>query len=218
MGKLCTDGTYFWTVAGTSLWTIALVSNPISRTNPSLTGLIHDHIKCWFSWSAALVHQMIGGTSPWPTALIHNLTHSWLPWHTALIHQIGGTSPWSASLIHNLTKSWLPWLTALIHQIGGTSPWSAALIHNLTNSWLPWLTALIHQTPIPLSIFRSNSKFDENSECSSFKYIAPITTIFCTRHDSNTVVTHAKYRDQPRLFYTRVFWIFVEFRIRSKCA
>ena len=73
--------------------------------------------------------------------------------------------------------------------------------------------------PVPLSIFRSNSKFDENSERSSFKYIRPITTIFCTRHDSDTVVTCAKYRcDRPRIFYTRVFWIFIEFRIRSKYA
>ena len=75
------------------------------------------------------------------------------------------------------------------------------------------------QAPVPLSIFRSNSKFDENSERSSFKYIRPITTIFCTRHDSDTVVTCAKYRcDRPRIFYTRVFWIFIEFRIRSKYA
>ena len=73
--------------------------------------------------------------------------------------------------------------------------------------------------PVPLSIFRSNSKFDENKECSSFKYTRPITTIFCTRHDSDTVVTCAKYRcDRPRIFYTRVFWIFIEFRIRSKYA
>ena len=50
------------------------------------------------------------------------------------------------------------------------------------------------QAPVPLSIFRSNSKFDENSECSSFEYTRPITTIFCTRHDSDTVVTCAKYR------------------------
>ena len=73
--------------------------------------------------------------------------------------------------------------------------------------------------PVPLSIFRSNSKFDENSECSSFEYARPITTIFCTRHDSDTVVTCAKYRcDRPRVFYTRLFWIFIEFRIRSKYA
>ena len=40
--------------------------------------------------------------------------------------------------------------------------------------------------PVPLSIFRSNSKFDENLERSSFEYTGPITTIFCTRHDSGT--------------------------------
>ena len=75
------------------------------------------------------------------------------------------------------------------------------------------------QAPVPLSIFRSNSKFDENSERCSFEYTRPITTIFCTRHDSDTIVTCAKYRcDRPRIFYTRVFWIFIEFRIRSKYA
>ena len=82
-----------------------------------------------------------------------------------------------------------------------------------------WVIIIKAQAPVPLSIFRSNSKFDENSERSSFKSIRPITTIFCTRHDSDTVVTCAKYRcDRPRTFYTRVFWIFIEFRIRSKYA
>ena len=73
--------------------------------------------------------------------------------------------------------------------------------------------------PVPLSIFRSNSKFDESSERSSFEYTGLITTIVCTRHDSDTVVTCAKYRcDRPRIFYTRVSWFFIEFRIRSKYA
>ena len=43
---------------------------------------------------------------------------------------------------------------------------------HMADSWV-----LAH---VPLSIFRSNSKFDENSERSSFKYIRPITTIFVT--------------------------------------
>ena len=81
------------------------------------------------------------------------------------------------------------------------------------------ILSTLYLAPVPLSIFRSNSKFDENSERSSFKYTRPITTIFCTRHDSDTVVTCAKYRcDRPRISYTRVFWIFIEFRIRSKYA
>ena len=41
--------------------------------------------------------------------------------------------------------------------------------------------------PLTVSIFRSNSKFDENSERSSFEYTWPITTIFCTRHVNFTL-------------------------------
>ena len=77
----------------------------------------------------------------------------------------------------------------------------------------------LDQAPVPLSIFRSNSKFDENSKHSGVKYTLPITTIFCTRHDSVTVVMCAKYRcDRSNMFETRAFWIFIEFRIRSKYA
>ena len=47
--------------------------------------------------------------------------------------------------------------------------------------------------PRPLTVFRSNSKFDQNVECSSLKYAQPITTKFCTSHESYTVVTCAKY-------------------------
>ena len=66
------------------------------------------------------------------------------------------------------------------------------------------------QAPVPQSIFRSNSKFDENSKYSSVKYTRPITPIFCTRHDSVTVVTCAKHRcDRSSIFETRAFWIFI---------
>ena len=104
------------------------------------------------------------------------------------------------------------------------------MVSQITSHWIDCLItyAGLHQReyqsftllpPVPLSIFRSNSKFDENSERSSFEYTWPITTIFCTRHDSDTVVTCARYGcDRPRIFYTRVFWIFIEFRIRSKYA
>ena len=34
----------------------------------------------------------------------------------------------------------------------------------------------------------ASSCIDENSEHFSFEYTWPITTIFCTRHDSDTVV------------------------------
>ena len=36
--------------------------------------------------------------------------------------------------------------------------------------------------PVPLTIFRSNSKFDQNLQCSGWKCTPPITTQFYTRH------------------------------------
>ena len=41
--------------------------------------------------------------------------------------------------------------------------------------------------------FRSNSKFNQNLECSGLKYIQPITTKFCTSHNSVTAVMCAKF-------------------------
>ena len=43
-----------------------------------------------------------------------------------------------------------------------------------------------HQVPVPFkTIFRSNSKFDQNLQYSGWKCTLPNTTKFCTRHDSN---------------------------------
>ena len=47
--------------------------------------------------------------------------------------------------------------------------------------------------PVPLTVFRLNSKFDKNLECANWKYAQPIARKFCTRHDSYTVVTCAKF-------------------------
>ena len=48
--------------------------------------------------------------------------------------------------------------------------------------------------PIPLTIFRSNSKFDQKLQCSGLRCTQPITTKFCTCHDNVIVVTCAKFR------------------------
>ena len=73
------------------------------------------------------------------------------------------------------------------------------------------------QAPVPLTRFRSNSKFDNIWQCSDFKCALPITTKFCTCHDSVTVVTCAKFRcDWLSIFQTRALPILIEFRIRSK--
>ena len=70
--------------------------------------------------------------------------------------------------------------------------------------------------PVPLTIFRSNSKFDQNLQCSCLTRTQLITTIFCTRHDSYTVVTCAKFRcDQWSMFQIRALQNLIEFRIRS---
>ena len=49
------------------------------------------------------------------------------------------------------------------------------------------------QAPVPLMVFRSNSKFDQNMERYSLKYVQPITTEFRTRHNSYNVITCAKF-------------------------
>ena len=49
------------------------------------------------------------------------------------------------------------------------------------------------QAPVPLAIFRSNSKFYQNLPCSGLKCTLPITTKFCTHHDNVTVVTCANF-------------------------
>ena len=41
------------------------------------------------------------------------------------------------------------------------------------------------QAPVPLTIFRSNSKLDQNLKCSSLKCTLTITTKFCTRRVQN---------------------------------
>ena len=65
--------------------------------------------------------------------------------------------------------------------------------------------------PVPLTIFRSNSKFDQHLKCPGLKYTLPITTTCCTRHDSVTTVTCAKFRcDRLSVFETRALQILVE--------
>ena len=110
-------------------------------------------------------------------------------------------------------QCWPQTLAAMCRTMG---IWEVFMLLRITD-W--FAVSQRYLAPVPLSIFRSNSKFDENSEHSSVKFRQPITTIFCTRHDSVTVVTCAKYRcDRSSIFETRAFWIFVEFRIRSKYA
>ena len=73
------------------------------------------------------------------------------------------------------------------------------------------------QAPVPLTIFRSNLKFDQNLQCSAVKYTLPVTTQFCTCHDRVTFVTCAKFLCRRlKIFSTRALHILIEFRIQSK--
>ena len=73
------------------------------------------------------------------------------------------------------------------------------------------------QARVPLTIFRSNSKFDQDLQGSDLKCTLLITTKFCTRHDSYTVVTYAKFRcGRWRIFWGGALQILIEFQIRSK--
>ena len=70
---------------------------------------------------------------------------------------------------------------------------------------------------VPLTVFWSNSKLNQNLERSSSKYAQPITTQLCTCHYSYTVVTCEKFWcDQPNKLWTRALQKSIEFRIRSK--
>ena len=85
----------------------------------------------------------------------------------------------------------------------GLTPIKRQAIIGTNNSLVYWrihaclgFDELTHwdQTSIPLAVFRSNSKFDKNSQCSGLKLVLPITTAYRTRNDSNTIVTCAKCR------------------------
>ena len=44
------------------------------------------------------------------------------------------------------------------------------------------------QAPIPLTLFRSNSKFNQNLESSGLRHSQPVTTKFCTHHNGFEVL------------------------------
>ena len=81
----------------------------------------------------------------------------------------------------------------------------------LKNSHYMHRLAHCGQAPVPLTVSRSNLKFDKNLECSRLKFEQPITPKFCTRHESYTVVTCAKFLcDWKSTFQTRALEILVE--------
>ena len=165
---------------------------------PSWEGIVN------VKYSGVRTHQQ-----PWYWLCRINSSLSWFL--EALKHQRN----WNLEIRWKNAKSLFPWNISYMHVCIPLFRVYDNIFSVGKRLWF-WQTDL---TPVPLSIFRSNSKFDENSKHCSVTYKWPITTIFCTRHDSVTVVTCAKYLcDRSGIFKTRAFWIFIEFRIRSKYA
>ena len=72
------------------------------------------------------------------------------------------------------------------------------------------LTQLCHDSM--LSLFQSNSKYDQNFECSGLKYAQSITMKFYAHHDSVTVGMCVKYYcDWLNLLWTRALQIVIVF-------
>ena len=85
--------------------------------------------------------------------------------------------------------------------------------------WFCWMSRdeTHSRRPCHWRYFDRISKFNENFQCSGLKCTVPITTKFCTHHDSVTVVMCAKLRcDQLIIFLTRALKILIKFRIRLK--
>ena len=59
--------------------------------------------------------------------------------------------------------------------------WNLSNIMNIQHCGYSW-----HQATVPLTIFRSKPKSDQNLQCSGLKCVQLITTKFCTCHDSVT--------------------------------
>ena len=89
-----------------------------------------------------------------------------------------------------------------------SSPLPEPILTLLTNS------CMRHLTCVPLTTFRSNSK----SNFEMFLLMTnQVTTKFCARYGSNTVVTYAKFRRQRlSTFYTRAQKTLIKFQIRSQ--
>ena len=65
-----------------------------------------------------------------------------------------------------------------------------------------------------ITVFRSNSKFEQNLKFFGLKYTQLITTNFGTCHDNVTVVTCAKFHcDRPNMLWTRALQISLNFQL-----
>ena len=109
----------------------------------------------------------------------------WATWLLSLVFMVAKSLKMKSK--HQILKiaywnrKWICWEIIIVFS---TMPCNTVTSPLLT---LLYIEEMADQAPVPLTIFRSNSKFDHNLQCSSLKCTLPTTTKFCTRHDSVTI-------------------------------
>ena len=126
----------------------------------------------------------------------------------------------------HVARQWLSHVSETLSTARINDIWACPIFKWIVVTWLKdralglksqqWLPGWYVLAPILLTTFRSNSKFDQNLQCSGLKYTLLITMKLSTHQDSYTV-TCTKFRcDQLNIFLTRALQLFIEFRIRSR--
>ena len=96
--------------------------------------------------------------------------------------------PYVYAIINTTRQSYLPYVYLLFWF------WCSGTGKGFRIGWKQLVLLWRDKAPIPLRVFRSNSKFHQNMRRSSLKYVQSITAKFCTRHQSYTVVMCTKFR------------------------
>ena len=69
---------------------------------------------------------------------------------------------------------------------GATSTWGAVSDGKVVTVTTFPFQYVVKYTRRPLTVFRSNSKFEQNLQCSGLKYAQLLTAKFCARHNNVT--------------------------------
>ena len=158
----------------------------MKRQSPGWPILSDEKVVAWMTWWPILSDEKVATWLSFSSTIRQSPElpfHPW--WHGSHLDQL--------SLNEYVAVTWIVFPSMMMMEQSSGWPFlrNAKVVTMMTFSQWWWST---HQAPVPLTIFRPNSKFDQNLQCSSLKCILPTTTKFCTRHDSVTVVTCAKFR------------------------
>ena len=128
--------------------------------------MISTTLFIWFKLENILeVYQNI------TTTIIFDLSDSYLTIYLRKLSYVTQciSYVWYEIALYNVLQYWIKYNIPMLYLSQYTS--RTIYVHGFH-------LVIIDQAPVPLSIFWSNSKFDENSKHCSVKYTRPITTIF----------------------------------------